>query len=130
MGVLWQAVHQGSPTGSCILAQGKTASAVAALGKGRSLNGRLKVCFIRSGKIVLMMQTFSLRILLFTPPRALPWASMREPVGLDETAASRRKPPSLLDCLRKRSPACLLPSAGVPKTQKRELWRGDGNRFR
>lgn len=46
MELLLDPVHQESPRGSSILAQGKTASAAAAQGQGRSLNGRLKVCFI------------------------------------------------------------------------------------
>ncbi len=123
----------GSPTGSCILAQGKTASAVAALGKGRSPNGRLKVCCIGSCKIVRMRQAFSLRTLIFNPPRALPWASMREPVGLEKgcgdlPTTSRGRPPSRLHCLRKN--LRVLPCHRSPETQKRELRREERNRFR
>ena len=81
--VVGNAVHQGSPTGSFILARGKTASAVAALGKRGKENGRLKACLIGSTKIVLMTQAFSLPSDQNLPPRALPWSSMREPVGLD-----------------------------------------------
>ena len=66
-----------APTGRFILAQGKSASADAALGMRRSGDGRLKACFIGRRIPAMMKQTFSLRLTLFTSPRALPWASMR-----------------------------------------------------
>ena len=86
---------------------------MAALGNRVKENGRLKVCFIRSCKIVLMMQTFSLRILLFNPPRAsvlrsktakdeLPWARMREPVGLKKGCGNL--PPRALPWASMREP--------------------------
>jgi len=54
-----------------------------ALGKTGKLDRRLKVCCISfSGRR--MRQTFSLRVLCGRLPRALPWASMGETVGLQE----------------------------------------------
>ena len=68
-----------SPTGSIILAQGN------ALGCGREGNRRLKACFIKQRMPPGMRQAFSLRIMgVARLPRALPWASMGEPVGLGD----------------------------------------------
>ncbi len=72
------------PTASCILAQGKPASAVAALGVRLKPDRRLKACCISHRVADVMRQAFSLRTHIAPQPRALPWASMREPVGLEE----------------------------------------------
>lgn len=65
-----------SPTGSFIIAQGN------ALGIAIVMIRRLKACLIPGGAYHLMKQAYSLHSLLRRQPRALPWASMREPVGL------------------------------------------------
>jgi len=70
-----------SPTGSRILAQGS------ALGHVPQMFRRLKACRITRLMPDAMKQTFSLPMNFRLKPRALPWASMPEAVGLQEVGA-------------------------------------------
>ena len=72
-----------SPTGLLILAQG------IALGKAPWMIRRLKACFISCGLNETMRQTFSLHRCLLPIPRALPWASMNETLGLQKLTPKR-----------------------------------------
>jgi hypothetical protein len=71
-----------SPTGSSILDQGN------ALGGATPMKRRLKAWFISEEPRQLMKQAFSLQFPLHPQPRALPWASMNEALGLQRTLAS------------------------------------------
>lgn len=71
-----------SPTGSSILAQGN------APGGATPMKRRLKAWFISEEPRQLMKQAFSLQFPLHPQPRALPWASMNEALGLQRTLAS------------------------------------------
>lgn len=71
-----------SPTGSSILAQGN------APGEATPMKRRLKAWFISEEPRQLMKQAFSLQFPLHPQPRALPWASMNEALGLQRTLAS------------------------------------------
>jgi hypothetical protein len=95
-----------SPTGSSILAQGN------ALGGATPMKRRLKAWFISEEPRQLMKQAFSLQFPLHPQPRALPWASMNEALGLQRTLASDL----LLYLLTPAS--CLLPPDHIQKSSR------------
>ena len=75
-----------SPKGSHILAQGNV------LGQIRKFIRRLKACNIAPDVKQTMKQTYSLRSISGQAPRALPWASMRETLGLKERGSMGFRP--------------------------------------
>ena len=95
-----------SPTGLSILAQGN------ALGGATPMKRRLKAWFISEEPRQLMKQAFSLQFPLHPQPRALPWASMNEALGLQRTLASDL----LLYLLTPAS--CLLPPDHIQKSSR------------